>query len=161
MRKTAAGFAILSLLLGFTNATNNCHSNCFSHNMFLCYYSNYIFAGVLGANNKNVHFTCTTTSRTSLTVTWFKDGVLLNTQNTEKYLLNRGQNELTVHGIVASDEGNYTCSYLSGSNLRNSTAGCLLVYGNDLLARGLSPLSSTLSYALITGLQLENVSHVV
>ena len=46
-----------------------------------------------------------------------------------KYFLNRAQNRLTIRNIVATDEGNYTCSYTAGPIQQTSSAGCLIVYG--------------------------------
>ena len=89
------------------------------------------FAEKLGSDNEQVHFTCTTTGRTSVRVYWFKDGISLNTSG-EKYVLSRTQHRMTVLSIIARDEGNYTCSYSTASGVRISAAGCLLVYGKCL-----------------------------
>ena len=84
----------------------------------------------LGSGTAQVQLTCSTPGRTSPQVNWFKDSVSLNT-NGEKYTLSPTQSGLTVIGIVASDEGNYTCSNTAGSSVMTSSAGCLLVYGKN------------------------------
>ena len=90
-------------------------------------------ADELGGDNRQVSFVCDTPGRTELEVTWYLNSIMLNTVG-NKYSLNYAQSTLTVRSIVASDEGNYSCSYTAQqSQTRTSGAGCLTVYGKLVL----------------------------
>ena len=87
---------------------------------------------MLGGDNKEVSFSCHTPGRTQLAVSWYHGAQELIIDNV-KYRLNHSQDRLTISNIVASDEGQYSCSYVAQNGTQKSDAGCLTVYGECMV----------------------------
>ena len=90
----------------------------------------FVYLDVLGGDNRDVPFTCSTDNRhQDSNIIWFHNGEEVDTAS-DRYSLNSNQDRLTIHNVIGTDEGQYTCSYeLTTGTTTNFSAGCLIVYG--------------------------------